>query len=362
MDGRSATGNVTLRPAGFNELSGWQDDDHAAALAAFRRGAAVLASHPPKRRASGLDAGALAAIIARAAALPSTLSAEEARLFFDAEFTPALIETDAFFTGFYEPVVDGSRTPSPDFPVPLYRQPDDLVEIDAGTVADLDPTFRFAKKTATGLAEYLDRGAIMRGALVGRGLELVYLRDAVEAFFVQVQGAARVRLRDGSETRITYAAKTGHPYTSIGKVLIERGALDRSAVTMQTIRTWLSKHPDAMPEVLAQNRSYVFFREAPVGEAALGPIAAAKVPLTAGRSLAVDRLIHTFHAPVYVETTLPDGSAFRRLMVAQDTGSAIVGPARGDIFFGSGDQAGEIAGAMQGRGRFFLLIPKGSAP
>ena len=362
MDGRSETGNVTLRPTDFHELSDWQDDDHAAALAAFRRGAEILGVHPPKRRALGLDPEALAAIMARAAALPSDISSREARLFFEAEFAPALIEAEAFFTGYYEPVVEGSRTPSPDFPVPLYRTPEDLVEIEPGSVAGLDPTFRFAKKTAAGLVEHPDRGAIMTGALLGRELELVYLRDQVEAFFVQVQGAARVRLREGGEMRITYAAKTGHPYTSIGKVLIETGALEPGGVTMQTLRAWLAEHPEAMPGVLVKNRSYVFFREAPVGDATLGPIAAAKVPLTAGRSLAVDRLIHSFHTPVFVETTLPDGGAWRRLMIAQDTGSAIVGPARGDIFFGSGDAAGAIAGAMRGGGRFFLLMPRGSRP
>lgn len=360
MDGRSETGNVTLRPTGFHELSGWQDDDHGAALAAFRRGAQVLATHPPKRRGLGLDADALAAVIARAAALPSAVSSREARLFFEAEFAPALIEAKAFFTGYYEPVVDGSRTPSPDFPVPLYRRPDDLVDVDPGSVAGLDPTFRFARRTVGGLVEHPDRGAVMAGALSGRGLELVFLRDPVEAFFVQVQGAARVRLHEGGEMRITYAAKTGHAYTSIGKALIDTGALKPGEVTMQTLRAWLAEHPDAMPGVLAKNRSYVFFREAPVPDGSSGPIAAAKVPLTAGRSLAVDRLLHTFHTPVFVETTLPDGGAWRRLMIAQDTGSAIVGPARGDIFFGSGDDAGAVAGAMQGGGRFFVFMPRGS--
>jgi membrane-bound lytic murein transglycosylase A len=251
--------------------------------------------------------------------------------------------------------------PTREFSVPLYRAPDDLVEIEPGAAAGLDASFRFARRTAAGLAEHPDRGAIMAGALAGRGLEFVYLRDPVDAFFIQVQGAARVRLTDGTRMRITYAAKTGHPYTSIGKVLIDMGALKAGAVTMQSIRAWLAAHPEAVADVLARNRSYVFFREAPVADEGLGPIAAAKVPLTPGRSLAVDRLVHTFHAPVYIETTLPDGAPWRRLMIAQDTGSAIVGPARGDIFFGSGDAAGELAGRTQAGGRFFLLMPKGGA-
>jgi membrane-bound lytic murein transglycosylase A len=362
MDAIPGNSGVTLRPTDFNALSGWRDDDHRAALAAFRRGAEVLAAHPPKSRASGVDAAALAAIIARAAALPPDLSADRARQFFEHEFTPALVEADAFFTGYYEPIVEGSRACSSDFPVPLYGPPDDLVEIEPGSVATIDPTFRFAKKTNAGLVEYDDRAAIIRGALVGRGLELVYLRDAMEAFFIQVQGAARIRLSEGGEMRVTYAAKTGHPYTAIGKVLLDRGALPPGGVTMQTIRAWLANHPEAVAEVLAANRSYVFFREAPVADAAFGPIAAAKVPLTAGRSLAVDRLLHPFHLPVFIETTLPDDTSWRRLMIAQDTGSAIVGPARGDIFFGSGDAAGEIAGQMRGTGRFFVLVPRNGAP
>jgi membrane-bound lytic murein transglycosylase A len=362
MDGRPDTDRVRLRHAGFDELSGWADDDHAEALGAFRRGAGILATHPPKARASGIDPGALAGAIRRAAALPAATTRAAAREFFERAFTPALVESAGFFTGYYEPEVAGSRTPGGGFNVPLYRAPDDLVEIEPGAVPGLDPSFRFARRTGAGLAEHPDRGAIMAGALDGRGLELVYLRDPVDAFFIQVQGAARIRLGDGTVLRITYAGKTGHPYTSIGKVLIDTGGLERGAVTMQTIRAWLAAHPDRAGAVLAHNRSYVFFREAPVGDETLGPIAAAKVPLTAGRSLAVDRTLHTFHAPVFIETTLPDGTLFQRLMVAQDTGSAIVGAARGDIFFGSGEAAGEIAGAMQGRGRFFVLVPRGSAP
>ena len=161
--------------------------------------------------------------------------------------------------------------------------------------------------------------------------------------------------------RVTYAAKTGHPYTAIGRELIAMGALEKGGATMRTVRAWLADHPDEAPGLMARNRSFIFFREAPVEDPGLGPIAAAKVPLSEGRSLAVDRLIHSFGAPVFVEATLADGTPWRRLMVAQDTGSAIVGPARGDIFTGSGDAAGEIAGALQSRGRFILLWPREAA-
>jgi membrane-bound lytic murein transglycosylase A len=362
MNGRPESERATLRPTSFAELSGWADDDHAAALVAFRRAAEVLATHPPKTRTPGLDATALGMAIARAAQLPASVTPAAAREFFEREFTPGLVTGEAFFTGYYEPEVEGSRVATTEFTVPLYRMPDDLAEIEPGSAPGLDASFRFARATSAGLIEHPDRGAIMAGALAGRGLELVYLRDPIDAFFVHVQGAARIRLTDGTSMRVTYAAKSGHPYTAIGKVLIEMGALKPGRVTMAAIRAWLAAHPLEAAGVMAKNRSFIFFREAPVADDTAGPIAAAKVPLTAGRSLAVDRLIHTFHAPVFIETTLPDGSAWRRLMIAQDTGSAIVGPARGDIFFGSGDAAGEIAGAMQRRGRFFVLMPRDGAP
>jgi membrane-bound lytic murein transglycosylase A len=358
--GEAPDDGTVLRPVAFSELEGWDTDDHAAALAAFVRGAAVLGEHPPKRRAHGLDAAALIAIIRSAADQPSA----DARAFFERNFVPHAVEPAlgrGFFTGYYEPVVRGSLTKTDIFTVPLLRMPDDLVELRPGDYAPgLDPSFRFARKTAGGFGEYADRGAIQAGALDGRGLELCWLADPVDAFFIHIQGAARILLTDGRTLRVTYAAKTGHPYTPIGRVLTLRGALAPGAATMQTIRAWLAAHPAEQAEVFAANRSYIFFREAPVAEAdaALGPIAAAKVPLTAGRSLAVDRTRHSFHAPVWIETTLPDGAPFGRLMVAQDTGSAIVGPARGDIFFGSGDAAGEVAGGMKSEGRFVLFLPR----
>jgi membrane-bound lytic murein transglycosylase A len=345
----------------FADLAGWPEDDHAAAFAAFQQSAAVLAEHPPKQRALGLDAAALAAILHRAAGMDSP-SPEAARAFFEENFTPRMVVPTTgggFFTGYYEPEVEGALARGGRFTTPLYQAPDDLVAFDpADPPPGLDPSFRFARRTAEGLGEYPDRAAIMAGLLAGRGLEIVWLADPVDAFFIQVQGAARIRLPGGALLRITYAAKTGHPYTPIGRVLVEMGAMARGDVTMQSIRAWLAAHPQQRDAVLASNRSYVFFREAAVTDPALGPIAAAKVPLTRGRSLAVDRLLHSFHMPIWIETALPSGEPLSRLMVAQDTGSAIVGPARGDIFFGSGDAAGEIAGAMQAGGRFVVLAPR----
>jgi len=232
---------------------------------------------------------------------------------------------------------------------------------EADPPANLPAGMRFARRTETGVEPFFDRGEIERGALDGRGLEIAWLADPVDAFFIHIQGAARLRLADGSLLRVTYAAKSGHDYTPVGRVLLERGVLQRGNVSMQTIRAALAADPEAARSAMWTNRSYIFFREAPVEDAALGPIAAAKVPLSTGRSLAVDRTLHTFHVPVWIETSLPEaegGGPFHRLLIAQDTGSAIIGPARGDIFFGSGDEAGRIAGRMQAAGDFVVLAPR----
>jgi membrane-bound lytic murein transglycosylase A len=357
--GAETSSIAALKRIAFSDLPGWAEDDHSAAFAAFRSGTAVLHDYPPKARQLGIDAAALALVLARAAELPGTVSGAEARRFFETAFQPVSVGSlkDGFFTGYYEPEVAGSRSKTAAFPVPLYRAPSDLVEIAPGEAPTLDPSFRFARKTATGFSEFPDRAAIMAGVLADQKLELVYIADAVEAFFIHVQGAARIRLADGTYLRVTYSAKSGHPYTPIGRIIADKAGIPRQKVTMETIRMWLAEHPAEADAVMAANRSFIFFREAAVGDA-LGPIAAAKVPLVAGRSLAVDRLQHAFHTPVWIETALPSGAPFRRLTVAHDTGSAIVGPARGDIFFGSGDAAGAIAGAMRASGRFVVLMPR----
>lgn len=352
----------------FDALPGWESDHHAEALAAFFKSARIMREAPPKTRTLGPSGEALTDIADWLFHLDEGVLGDEARIFFETHFRPRLIRPAekidsgkrGFVTGYYEPEVLGSRTKSARFSTPLLKRPADLIEVsDAPTEIipdDWDHDIRFARQSETGISVYADRQAISKGALDGLGLELVYLENPIDAFFIHIQGSARIRLDDGSVMRVTYAAKTGHPYTAIGRVLIERGAIAREAMSMEAIRLWLSNHPDQQQEVMAHNRSYIFFDEVTDLDPEEGPIGAGKVSLSAGRSLAVDRTLHTFGVPIFLNASL--NQPFQRLMIAQDTGSAIVGPARGDIYFGSGAQAEREAGAIQHAADFYLLWPK----
>ncbi len=352
-----------LSPESFDALPGWRQDDHAAAYTAFRRSAFRALEKPYRTGSLGVTADSFAEAFsaARAMDLPS---GEEARRFFEAQFRPFVIvppDGTGLVTGFYEPQALASLQRTAEFRYPLYARPDDLVDVDdANRPAGMDPYFAFGRATADGIVEYFDRRAIEQGALAGRGLEIAWLADPVDLFFIHVQGAARLVMPDGTVRRVTYAAKTGHPFTGPGRVLVDMGEIPAAGVSMQAVRAWFKANPQRIDEILWRNRSFIFFRDAPVDDPALGPVAAAKVPLTAGRSVAVDRLIHTFATPFFIDA--PTLSAFgtdgfRRLMIAQDTGSAIVGPARGDLFTGSGDAAGEIAGVINHPATFHVLIP-----
>jgi membrane-bound lytic murein transglycosylase A len=347
----------------FATLPGWADDAHEAAYAAFLRSAAVMAERPPKTRALGIDGGRLAAIGAAARAA-GPLDRAAARAFFERHFEPVVQSRAApFLTGYYEPVLAGSRERTARFTVPVYRRPDDLVEVDAATrPTDLDPALSFARREPGGrLVEHPDRPAIEDGALDGRNLELAFVEDPVDAFFVHVQGSARIDLQDGGTLRIAFDGKTGHPYTSIGRRLADLGLAGTEPLTADRLRAWLKADRDAGRALMRENRSYIFFRELPALDPTLGAIAAAGAPLTPGRSLAVDRTEHTFGTPIYLAGRLPLGPegeevAFERLMIAQDTGSAIVGPARGDIFVGCGEAAGMVAGRIRHRPTAFVLL------
>ncbi|RWB27978.1 MAG: transglycosylase [Mesorhizobium sp.] len=368
-----------FREKSFDDLPGWDEDDHLAAFAAFRRSAFHVLTKPYRSGGLGVDFNAFTDAYAAARTVLPT-DRREARAFFERQFIPAQIRADSggagLVTGFYEPVVDASPVRTERFTVPLLSRPADLVDIDdANRPPGMDPYLAFGRATPNGPVEYFDRGEIERGALIGKtvdskGLEIAWLADKVDAFFIHVQGATRLTMTDGRFCRVTYAAKSGQRFTGPGKILSELGEIPLQAVTMQSIRAWFKAHPDRIDEILWRNRSYIFFREISLGEPGfddpeLGPIAAAKVPLTPGRSLAVDRLLHTFGTPFYIDgpsLTAFDRKPFRRLMIAQDTGSAITGPARGDLFAGTGDAAGEIAGVVRNSADFYALIPRPLVP
>jgi membrane-bound lytic murein transglycosylase A len=351
-----------FEPLAFDDLPGWEGDDLAEAFAAFRRSAFQATVKPYRTGSLGVDFGAFHAAYTDARSRPAALASGEARAFFERHLVPARIGAAGFVTGFYEPEVEAVRNRDAAHSVPLLSRPPDLVDIDDTNRPDgMDSYLAFAQRTEGGLVEYFDRAAIEGGALAGQGLEIAWLADPVDAFFIHVQGAARLKFPGGSVVRVTYAAKSGQRFSGPGRVLADLGEIPMADVTMQSIRAWFRRHPHRVDEILHQNRSYIFFREAPVEDPALGPVAAAKVPLTPGRSIAVDRLLHTFGTPFFVDA--PELAAFgqkpfRRLMIAQDTGSAIVGPARGDLFAGSGDSAGEIAGVVRADATFFALLPR----
>ena len=346
--------------AQFDDLPGWIEDDHAAAFVAFRRSAERVLAKPYRSGSLGISFESLKPAF-EAARSAGDLAGREAAAFFETWFRPFRIGTQGFVTGFYEPEIKASAARDARFKVPFLRRPDDLVEIDdSNRPAEMPASYAFGRATSEGLTEYFDRGSIMDGALNGRGLEIAYVEDPVDAFFAHVQGAARLMMTDGNMRRITYAAKSGHPFTGIGRVLIEAGEIPEERMSMRAIRNWFACHPDRVDRVLRKNRSYIFFRDAPVDDPGLGPIAAAKVPLTPGRSMAVDRLLHTFGTPFFIHAptlTAFDRRPFRRLMIAQDTGSAIVGPARADLFAGSGATAGDIAGSIRHEADFHVLVP-----
>ncbi len=359
-----------LVPARFSALPGWDEDDPSPLMAGMARCRDHIRNVKAYKTGSlGITAGELLTLL-DAADVEKPEGAAAVRAFFEAQCVPFRIEkadgSTGFVTAFYEPEVAVKAEPDADYRYPFYRRPDDLVDVEDANRPDGYPQgYAFGLLKGGNIVEHPDRGEIERGYLNGRGLEIAYARSKVDVFFAHVQGAARLVYPDGSVTRITYAAKTGHPFSAIGKLLIDRGEIDAATVSMASIRDWLARHADQVDAVLWHNRSFIFFKEAAVEGLALGPIAAAKVPLIAGRSLAVDRMIHTFGLPFFISsdslTHMDGGKPFRRLMLALDTGTAIVGPARGDIFTGSGDAAGALAGNVRNAATFHILIPKAAA-
>lgn len=335
-------------------MPGWVEDDHEAAFAAFR-----LSAREIMDRGTGFERVVMFGATREAwqGLCADALRPQPARPFFEQHFRPFRVHDpvspEGLFTGYFEPEVDGSRVPSSVFHVPLYRRPPDLPA---------------AGRHSEGEARsYLTRREIEEGGLSGQGLELVWLRDWADAFFIHIQGSGRVRLAEGGTLRLSFAAKSGLPYTSIGSILAARGDIPRERLSMQAIRRWMAAHPAEARLLMWENESFVFFREVSLENPGLGALGAQHVQLTPVRSLAVDRRIWMFGTPVWLDTMIPaedEGAMtkFRHLLIAQDTGSAIRGAARGDIYFGSGDAAGERAGPMKSQGRMTVLLPAAMVP
>jgi membrane-bound lytic murein transglycosylase A len=358
-----------LVPVSFAALPGWRDDDPRTAAEAFRRSCSVIAKLPPAE-AMGWDgyAGRIGQWIPACNALPSGIAtAATLRAYFEKWFVAVEVDQPAHFTGYYEPLLSGSRTASTRFNVPVYGRPSDLVTADLGEFRHTLAGEHIAGRLdGTKFVPYATRAEIDAHGLA-TAPTLLYADDAVSVFFLQIQGSGLVRFPDGKIMRLAYAGKNGRPYTPIGRMLIAQGALDRKYVSLQTIRAWLAAHPTAAKALMEADQSYVFFDIAALGDPSFGSPGTEGVPLTAGASLAVDPRLHPMGAPVYVATTTPDVEAakpdrvFQRLLIAQDTGGAIKGAARGDIYFGPGAAAEAIAGRLNARGQFFVLVPKAAA-
>ncbi len=361
---------LVLSRVGYQALPGWSTDAQSEALIAFEKSCGRLLTLPDDR-SMGVDgiAGTVGDWRPACEAFPNLSSSDATtRAYFERWFDPYLVanndDVEGLFTGYYEASLNGSRKQSARFATPLHARPNDLVMVDLGEFRDHLKGERIAGRVQHGrLKPYEERAEIVSGALDARNLEIVWVDDPVDAFFLQIQGSGRIALDDGSEIRVGYAGQNGHPYTAIGKVLIESGALTREAVSMQSIRSWLEANPAEADQVMNANRSYVFF-DVLDGD---GPLGAQGIALTTGRSLAVDRKFMPLSAPIWLDSVspLPDGSgeqALQRLFIAQDTGGAIRGPVRGDVYWGHGETAAAIAGRMKSRGRYFLLLPKTLTP
>jgi peptidoglycan lytic transglycosylase A len=355
-----------LEPVKWTELAGWTADDHLAAFAAYQTSCQALRK---TRRTD--DRGEIHAALGNACRNAMGLrprDAHTARSFFEQNFQPVRIarlgEREGLLTGYFEPIVAGSRFPSPEFHVPVYRRPRDLVAAGykSGSVAFPNKGVRIGRRNENNeLVPYHDRGAIEAGALDGQKLEICWLKDPLDLLAIQIEGSARVILEDGTPLRISYDSHNGYRYSSIERVLIERNLISRQEMSTQRIRRWMAAYPEEAANVRATNRSYVFFRITGLSNEG-EPVGAQGVPLTPGRSVAVDRL-HEYGTPFFIEANLPIESAksvspFGRLMIAQDTGSALVGPARADLYWGAGDDAGRIAGRIRHPGRFAMLVPR----
>ena len=355
---------MRYEPIAFSEIEGWSATDHALALTAFCVSSAALAACTPQRQGASAPLGSALTLLGEVASRSSALN--DPRSFFERHFLPHRVCNNSIHglvTGYFEPEYPASRSASSEYPVPIHSRPASLVNVvsEIDRANDAQPQGRgytHLQRTPDGLVPMPDRKAIDQGGLAADAPVIFYVRDIVDRFVMQVQGSARLRLPDGSAVRITYDGKNGYPYTSIGRLLIDRGYLGADEVTLDRLVDWLKADLERAREIIWANQSYVFFRELARTD---GPQGVLDCSLTPGYSLAVDPSYHQLGLPIFVEAPelrhVPDCIPFRRLMIAQDVGSAIKGPERGDIFIGGGAAAGSIAGAIKHSAAFTVLFP-----
>jgi membrane-bound lytic murein transglycosylase A len=351
--------NARMEPVAFAALDGWAEDDHAAAFGAFLKSCGAILNGTKAMRAARPVYGGLFKVCERARAA-GELDREQARKFFEENFNPVQVsplgESDGFLTGYYETEIDGARFPSDEYKYPIYAKPSNL-RMPKGKSGG-----KIGRKVGRRhVVPYYDRNEIEDGALAGRGLEICFVKSPIDAFFAQIQGSTRVRLDTGGVLRLNYDAHNGMPYTPVGKFLIERGIVSKEDMSMDKIRDYMEANPKEGDALRRKNRSFVFFRQVPLSDDQQC-VGAQGVPLTPMRSLAMDRKLHVYGTPFWIEAKLPIESEkaetpFRQLLIAQDTGSAIVGPARADIYFGYGEEIGHVAGRIKQHGRFVMLVP-----
>lgn len=363
--GDEASVHPELHPIAFSELEGWPRDSSGDAVRAFVQSCTKIAARSPQ------DAFGHDPLMGRVAQWQDLcLKAQQipagdhmaSRGFFETNFQPYKVvaggKSDGLFTGYYEAALHGSLTPSARYSVPLRARPSDLVMVNLGEFRPELKGQRIAGRVAGGqLKPYDDRAAIEAGQLPkDMDKPLVWVDSAVDAFFLHIQGSGAVTLDTGDIMRVGYDGQNGHIYTAIGKELVSRGDLTKETVSMQTIREWLAAHPDEAASIMDKNRSYIFFRKLDTQ----GPVGSQGVVLTPERSLAIDPVYWPYGMPVFVTADAPEAreSAIARLMIAQDTGGAIKGPIRGDVFWGYGERAAHLAGLMKSRGQAVVLLPK----
>ena len=346
-----------LEAVDFGAVTGWKNGEQAAAWPALLASCQALRWREAWR-----------GVCAKAMELRSP-SDEEARRFLEEQFTPWRLANpdgavDGLVTGYYEPVLRGSRTKAAPFVYPLYGPPDDLLTIDlSATNPELRGMRLRGRVEGKRIVPYYSRAEIARGTAPVAGKEILWVDDPIEAFFLQVQGSGRVQLSSGETLRVGYADQNGHPFQSIGRFLVDRGELKIGEALMQSIKSWATANPQRVEDLLDRNPSFVFFCELLLADPASGPVGAFGVPLLAGRSIAVDTRYVPLGAPVFLATTFPASTTpLTRLVLAQDAGGAIRNPVRADFFWGSGAEAGALAGRMRQQGRMWTLLPKGMKP